>query len=121
MVNISDGTGLVVVQGSRALMSVGMRYGALIGILLSVGLTVWGLRRRSSAVLLAASVFSLLFCVIEAVSIGLFVLPVPFAQFATGISYLVKGRPSLRVAVSVASGLVFVLVVGRLLGLMVFS
>ena len=114
-------TGRIVAQGSKSLAFVIQGYAALIGGLLSVGLSVWGLRRRSSAMLLAAGVLALLFCVIEAVSIGLFLLPIPFAQFAMGMSYLVKGRPVLRVIVSVASGLVFVVLVGRLMGSLLFS
>ncbi len=89
-------------------------------IILSLGMTVWGFRRSWSWMLLTAGALSLFFCVAEAPSIGLFVLPLPFLQSAFGIGYLIRGQAAIRVAVGVVGGLMFVLLGTRLIALALF-
>lgn len=93
-----------------------MSYTVAVSILLSLGLTAWGIRRRRSGLLFTASLLSLFFVVAESLSIGPFVLPVPLTQFALGIWYLLPGKGPVRVLISVGSGLAFVLVAGLLIG-----
>lgn len=90
-------------------------YAVAVSILLSLGLTAWGIRRRQPVLLLAASLLSLFFAVAELPSIGLFVLPLPFLQCALGIWSLHPGNGAARVLISIGGGLAFVPVVGRLI------
>ena len=93
-------------------------YAVMVSILLSLGATVWGFRRRRSWMLLAAGVLSLFFCVAESLSIGLFILPLPFLQFAVGLAYLLRGPVALRAVAGAFGGLALVFLGSRLIGML---
>ena len=87
-----------------------------ISILVSMALTVCALIWPLRWPLLLSGVLSLFFCTAEAPSIGLLLLPIPFLQFAFGVSRFVHAPRTLRVALSGMLGAVFVVVGLRVFG-----
>ena len=93
-------------------------YAIVAALLASLALTVYGLRERSWAALLVASLLALMFCVPEAPVVGFFILALPMVQFALGLWHLVPVPAPARALVCMAAATLFITHVPQILARM---
>lgn len=94
-------------------------YGVLLCFGATLVLAVWGLIRRSPWLLMTSSLSCMFVSVALAPSLGLAGLPLPLLLFMLGLWRLVPGRMVARVLLTLAAGLVYVVLAFELVALLI--